>query len=343
MAFSAFTGLKTYVLALADTAFGTPSAPAGATDYWDKVTSGSYTITNNFQRFQGLGEGRDATHASPMGLDVTGSLEWQVTDPDIFQYCIIGTVTGAGTNASPYKLGEVNRIGFGVGEVKTLTLEIGSVDTNNDVMTFDGVAINSWSITGEVGGVITATADWIGRSFIKSTSTETYTAPANRPFTFVDSQVKIGSDPIGKVQNFTINGANNLFIYRGLGSRLIAKPEPGVRRYDFTINVRLVYDDSASLVSGVEARSLAFDGTLTSTAPLDAATFTAQNLSVLITEGSGTGQRTMTFQFENAYIESVNAPVEVEGGVIMQTITGFALAGLTDTAIKTPLTYYTHT
>lgn len=339
MAFSAFTGVNTYVLAAEDTAFGTPATPDGATDYWDKVTGGSYNIVNNFVRSQGIGEGRNATAALPMGLDVTGTLDWQVTDPDNLKYCIIGTRSGSGTEGAPYEVTQVDRLGYDSGEVATLTLEIGSVETAADVITFDGVAIQNWTLTAEVGNPITCSADWVARSFVTSTSAESYTAPTNRPFCFVDSSITIGSDVAGKVQTVTITGANNLGIYRGLGSRLIALPVCGVCRYDITISIRAHFDDTASTLSGVEARALAFDGTTTATAPLDSQDFTAQTLNFQLQEGTGSGDREVDFNFSNFYVESVSPAIEVEGGVYLYTVTGFALGGTSDK----PLSWFTYT
>jgi len=340
-AISFYRGVETYLLSKEDVAWGTPSTPAGATDYWDKVTVFNYNITNNFQRIQGIGEGRNATHGVPMGLDVTGSVEWELTDPDCLQYCVIATLSGAGTVGDPYELQEINRIGYESGEMNTLTWEIGSEGATDDVLVFDGVCINNWGITAAVGETVKCTADWVARTVNVSTTAETYVSPTNRPLFFGDGSVTVGSDTAKRLQSFSINGTNNLFIYRSLGSRLIEKPEAGVRRYDFTIVMRCHRDEAGSVLSGVEARALAFSGVTTATTPLDSGDFTAVAISLDLVEGAVAGDRVINIDLENCYIESVGAPIDLEGGAYEITITGFGLSGLTDSTNKVPIRYWT--
>jgi len=143
MSISYYKGIDTYVVYAEDTAFGTAGTPTG-TDYVDKVSSFSASLTNNMIRVHGIGEGRNATHVVNGNLDCTGSMEWELTDPSFLQYCIIGAKAGAGTAADPYEISEVDEIGYAAGQVNTLTLEVGSEGgANDDVMTYDGVVINN--------------------------------------------------------------------------------------------------------------------------------------------------------------------------------------------------------
>jgi len=344
MAITSYTGLKTYVLQTEDSAWGTAGTPSGS-DYLDKVTSASWSMENNMMRLQGIGEGRNATHATAMQLDCTGTIEWQVTDPDFMKYCVIGTSTGSGTQAAPYRIYEAERIGYDADEVKTLTLEMGSAESTADVMTFDGVCINSFTLNGEVGNPITATCEWVGRTGTSSTAAETYVGPVNRPFVYIDGQLQWGGEKIGLVQSFSITCANNLDVFGDFDTRLISQPEPGIRRYDISMTVRMHKDTAGSITDGIELRSVAFDGTKTSTTPVDSADFTASDFKIILEEGTAATDRNFTIQFENAYITTFNPTVETEGGVIQATITAYALAGKTDdldSDYKAPFTWFTY-
>ena len=335
-----YLGIKSHVVLAEDTAWGTPGVPTGA-DYVDIVSTFNYTITNNIQRIQGIGEGRNATNAVPQGLDVTGSMEWELTDPDFLQYCIIANRAGAGTVADPYEIQEVDRIGYGAGECNTLTLQSGSEGGTDDVLDFDGVAINNFTLNATTGETIKCSCDWTGRTVNSSTSALTYTGPTNRPFTFVDGSCSVGADTVGKVSSFELTCANNLFIYRSLGSRLINQPEAGIRRYDFTLVMRMHFDDTASVLSGVEGRGLTFSGLPAATTPLDDPAFTAVAVSVDLVEGGATDDRVINVDLETCYIESASTPIELENGVFEITLSGFGLAGLTDGAAKVPIRWYT--
>lgn len=343
MAVGFYTGLETYVVFAEDTAFGTAGTPTGA-DYVDKLSSFSYTITNNMNRSHGIGEGRNATVATNGVLNCTGAMEWELTDPDFLQYCFVANRSGAGTAGDPYELQEVNAVGYAAGEMNTLTLEAGSnAGSNDDEITFDGVVINNCTITANVGDTVKASADWTGRTGTSSSTILTYTAPANRPFTFVDGAVTVGSDTVGALTNITLTVANNMFVYHAIGSRLIVQPVAGIRRYDFTLTMKLHFNDTASVLSGLEARGIVFSGLPAATTPLDGAQNTGVALSLNLVEGAASNDRVVNFDFENAYFESYSNPIELENGVTEITINGFALAGLSDGAVKVPCRWWTIT
>ena len=95
-------GLRMPVSILIVVVFPAPLGPSKAKispDFIDKLTSFTANFANNIIRVQGIGEGRNATHAVNSGLDLTGSMDWQLTDPDFFKYLFIGQVTGAGSAA----------------------------------------------------------------------------------------------------------------------------------------------------------------------------------------------------------------------------------------------------
>lgn len=338
-----YKGTETYVIYAEDSAWGTAGTPAG-TDYVDKVTTFNSTITNNMTRIQGIGEGRDATSNVNGNLDCNGSMDWELTDPSFLQYCFIGLKSGAGTAGDPYEIAESNALGYDATQVNTLTLEVGSNSgSNDDVMTYDGVVINTFTVGANQGETVKCNADWMGRTATSSTTVETYTKPANRPLTFIDGAVTVGSDTAGKLTSFSLTCANNIQTYRSMGSRLISMPVAGIRRYDFTFTMKLHYDDTASVLSGLEARGIVFTGVTTATTPNTGAENTAVAVSFDLSEGDTAGDRKIFFDLENCYFESYSQPVALEDGAIEITINGFGLAGLTDGAAKVPCRWYTVT
>ena len=334
MATAFYKGLDTYVIYAEDTAFGTPGSPTGGA-YVDKVSSFTGNMTNNMIRVHGIGEGRNASHIVNGMLDVTGSMDWELTDPAFMQYGFVGVKSGTGTVGSPYTITEANEIGYGTGQIKTLTLEVGSEGgSNDDVMTYDGVVINSFTMTANQGETVKVSCDWIARSVTSSTATEVYVKPANRPFTFIDGSALVGTDVVGALMSMSFTCQNNMFVYRTMGNRVIAQPVCGVRRYDFTMTLKLHFNDATNVLSGLEARGLVFNGTPTGTTPTNTAVNTGQTLTLKLIEGATAGSRVVNFLFDGVYFESYSAPVELEQGAIEITINGYALKGLAGAPLK---------
>ena len=339
-----YRGLDTYVIFKEETSFGVVEAPAGSS-YVDKVTSFTGNMANNLVRIQGLGDGRNATSIVNGGLDVTGSMSWFLTDPDFLKYCILGTVTGAGTDPDPYKINEASQVGYTTGEIPTITIEVGSKvqDGNDDVVQYNGIVINNFTLNAVQGEVINCSADWIGQSATSSTTTESYTGPANVPFTFIEGELET-NDVVGEVMSFSMTCNNNMQVFKKLSSRKISKPVAGVRRYEMTFTVKHHYDDSGDTTTQT-LRSQFFDGTESSTEPNQYSSNTSQSLNFNLYEngGSGSGSRVVTFNFEDFYLESVSEPFNIDeaNATAEFTYTGYALAGLTDGSNKAPIRWYT--
>ena len=324
MAATIYKGLDSYIIFAEDTAFGTPGPPA-ANATLGIVQSFTGTITNNMMRVQGLGVSRNAIDSVNGGLDVTGSMEWQLQVFTPLQYMIGGELTGDETDGS---VAEVNSMGYAASECPTLTLEVGSEGgSNDDVMTYDGIIVNTFNMTATQGEIVVCTADWIGRQATSSTSIETYVASSARPFTFVDGAVSIGSDAVSEVVSFALTCANNVFTYRALGSRLIQAPVYGIRRYDFTITMKKTYDAGANILSGTEMRSLVMDGATGTECADTAAWASVGNVKLVLSEGAVAGDRTLTAELTECKIESWSAPIDLGGGVVEITAAGFGLAG----------------
>ena len=336
MAIEYYHGHDTYLIYGEDTAWGT-SGTVSASNKIGKTTNITINMTNNFIRSQGIGDGRNATSAVLGGFDVNGSIEVEPDDFTFMQYAI-GKRAGAGTAADPYELQELNNIGYDATNIKSITLETGSEgDSNDDVKQIDGVVFNQLQLNLNQGETLKASIDWIGRNVTSSTTLESYTASTTKPFVFQQGGVTIGSDTF-QCMSFQLTLANNITTHRDLGSRFIAQPATGLRRYDFSVTFKMKYDDSASTLSGTELRDYFYGAANT---PATSGEVTAYALNVSINEGATAGDRVVDFDLENCYFESWSEPIPLEGGFIEVTVTGFGLAGKTDGAAKVPIRWYT--
>lgn len=340
MAQSTYRTSQSYVIFAEDSAFGTPGTPAGGS-YLDKVASWTGNILNNPILVQGIGDGVNATHVINGPLDVNGDVEFELTDPAFLQYMFIGTLAGAGTSVDPYEIQEANAIGYASGEVNTLTVEAGKEGgSNDDVITYDGVHFNTVTVSGEVGNTIKVSGNWVGRSATSSTAIENYAGPTNRPFTWVDSSVVVGSDVAAQVQSFSITCGCEFAERRELGNRFILTPTLSKRRYTFSVTMRLHFNDGFDILSGRDIRALVMNGA-TGTSPSATAENTTSTLRFKLVEGASSGDRVVWFELGNAYFGDISEPIQVDNGDIIVTVNGVALSGLLDSTVYVPVRYWT--
>ena len=336
MAIEYYKGFDSYVVYAEETVYGTPGTPA-AGNRVGRVTGTSLNMANNMFKTQGMGEGRNVTGSFTGPFDVSGTIDWDVDDFTFMQYAI-GTISGAGGVADPYQINEADNIGYDAANIPTITLEMGSEgDTSDFELTADGVVLNNLTLTATQGEVLKASCDWIGRNATSSTSIVTYTTPTTKVFVFQQGNVTVATDSF-HCTSFALTISNNIQTHRVLGSRLIAQPTSGLRKYDFTITLRKKFDDTASVLSGTEALALFFGA---ATTPSTSGTIASKAISLDITEGAAAGDRVVNIDLENCYFDTWSEPVSLDGGVIEITIGGYGHAGLTDGSDKVPIRYYT--
>jgi hypothetical protein len=339
MAIEYYKGFDTYVIYGEESVYGTPVAP-GTTNFPGRIQSFNLNMSNNSFRSQGLGDGRNATGIYLGPLDVSGSMDFQLSDPTFLQYAI-GTVTGAGSVASPYQIEEAENIGFDAANIPSLTLEVGSEgDTSDDEITISGVVLNNLTITATQGEIITCSADWVAQTVLASTTLQVVAAQSDVPFMFHDATCTVGSDTL-QCTSFSVTISNNITPYRELGSRLITQPSAGLRRYDFTITLRKKVDTTASTLSGLELRGLFLGAATTTLAPSADNQNASNTVSLDINEGIGAApDRVLNIDLASASFDSWSEPITLDGGVIEVTVTGMALAGLADGAVNVPIRWY---
>ena len=312
--------------------FGTTSSPAG-TDDFGTVTLFTVDMNQAQERIQGIGTGRNATNFVNKALATTGTIDFQLNQLDVLRY-LVGAVSAVNSAAGPggedvTEIREVDNIGFGASEVPTATLEVGSTASaasTDDALQITGTAFNNTTITSTQGEITVVTTDFVAKQGTSSTTLEVFAPSSSRPFVFIDGSVTLGSDVISEVVSFAVTIANNLFTYYSLGSLFIKQPVMGIRRYDWTIVMKHSVDDAASTLSGIESRELFF-GAAARTTTTDEGQFAALGtLDLSLSEGAATGDRVLRTRLESNQIVSISEPVDLGGGIIELTLTGFGLA-----------------
>lgn len=318
---------KTGIMYKAESVYATPVTVDAALK--GKVKAFTSEWRNNFFKEQGAGEGRNVTWFGYGPFDVGGTIEWNVAKLDILQHCI-GAISGDGTSGTPYILTEGDNVGFTGNDIKSFTMQCFSDESSDEVDTYTGCLINNVTISAEEGGLLKASADWVGKTLATNTSGVTYVPSTDDLWNFAQGVVKWGATPseVAKVQSFGITIANNLHIYRALGDRFIQQPEAGMRRYEFTLTLKA---DSAILSTLKED----FLGISSPTAPDDAQTNPSppSSLEIMLYFEGPTNQY-LWIQLDEAVIESWSKPVNLEEGLINVTITGFAKEGLSNIPVK---------
>ena len=343
IAVNIYTAVDSYLIYKEETAWGTSQAPsAGA--FVDRVTSFNVAVKNNRQRHSNLGA-CDAVVATNGAVEISGNITAQLTNPTFFQYLICGVqVDNGGTQANPSDVNEVNNIGYASANCPTLSLEMGTAGADeSDVLLIDGCTFTDWTLTAKTGEVVTWNANYRARNITRGTTAETYVGPTEEPFTFADGTLTVGSDTVVKVDSFELSGSNNTNYQHALGSRLISQPTNGSRRYDFTINVLHSYDSTASKLSGVEIREKLFGAAGVTTPETGGTPTEFGDIVLTLTEGAVSGDESIIISLESCYLDEISEPVEAgdTGGPIMFTITGFALAALTNGAENTLIEFGT--
>lgn len=339
MAISYYKGPDTYIIYGAETIYGDGGTPTG-TNRIGKVQSVNVSMTNNNQRYQGMGNGRNANGAVLGIFDITATADIQVDEDALkFMQYFVGEVQGAGTVASPYELVELDNYGqTAATHIQSLGMQIGSEgDANDNTWDLKGVQGNTLTLNMNQGEIMTATYDFIVQTMESGTTLTAYTPDITKPFTFQSGAVTINSEAFD-CMSFSMTLTNTAQIHRNLGSRLIVQPVTGVRRYDFTLTFKFKFDSTAATLSGTELLAYFFGA---ATAPLDGAAATAYDMNVSVNEGAVADDRVIDIDLNNCYFESWSQPMPLEGGVFEVTVNGFGLNGEADGADLVPIRWYT--
>ena len=253
---------------------------------------------------------------------------------------IVGELSASGTGvvATPYEAAERNEIGYTATYCPTLTIQIGkATESTDDVITVNGAVITSWEISGKVGELITYSCDFQARTAISSTTVTAYTAPSDDPFNFVEATAYLNgatrTATVLKCQSFNVKGANEFAFSNELSTRVPVQPVLKSRKYDFTLEVLMTTDATATVLDAQELRAKILSSTNTfsnSPTPTECG-----DLNILISEGAANADKVMSIELENCYFDSISEPIDIGNGTCTMTINGFALQGSTDGSVAT--------
>ncbi len=340
MVLTFYKGYSTYAIYAEETSFGAGGTPSSANNL-GKVTSMTIVVANNQSLIQGLGDGANATNTILGAHDVTGTIELQVNNFDVFQY-VVGERQGSGTLADPHELAERDVIGYSANQTPTLVFEVGSEagggGTVDDVWTLSGLFFNSITLNFNVNEIVTASIDFTAKTWLKSSSLTSITVDTKTPFVFQNISVLRDGTAYFGVSTFSVTVNANPFIHRALEdqNREIQQPARGIRRYEWSMTQKKAldstkedYDDSIDDLGGA------------TDAPTQTAVPALVELTVHGDQGIGSGAEIFDLILENSTFDTLDEPIEVDDGITETTFAGFARSGDTDASDKVFIRYFT--
>lgn len=334
-----YRGYRTSVVYDEETSYGAGATPATAVK--GKISTFTIDKTNNIIRTVGLGEGRNETFHGWGNFEGSWSMEFELAAFDFLQFGI-GAMAGSGTAAAPYYLEEKEFMDYTAGAtngMKSFGLYVGSDDKSggtHDREELFGCIINTIAFTLNVGETLKCSVEGFFKTVTSSTTTTAATADTTKPWIFAQGQFKWNGSAVGRVTSCTINVNNNFDpeVGRQLGSRTVDAAEPGLRKYEWTITVKMTDTVATTLRDH-------FYGQVNSPhAGLDTAEPTLYALILALAEGSSSGDRNAQILLSDNSINSISKPINIGDNIVELTINGQAKKGTTDTVNK-PVKWWT--
>lgn len=329
-----YRGYQTSVMYGAETAYGTGGTANTAIK--GKISQFTHNPNNNLIRTLGMGEGRNETFVGFGNFEGTWSMEYEVASFEFLKFGI-GALAGSGTAASPYYLEEKEFMDYSTG-MTSFALEVGSNDASgtDNVDTLTGCILDKIGLSLEIGATLKGTLEGFYRTVTTTTSAGSYTPDTTKPWTYAQGAFKWNGSSVGRVQSATINISNNFDPDTGreLGSRFVEAAEPGLRKYDWVIVVKMTSSDGITLFNAFYGSSGTPDSGIADAEP------TFYDIILNLSEGSSSGDRNAQILMENAAINDISKPINLTDNIVELTINGSAKAGKTDT-VKKPFKWWT--
>lgn len=316
----AWTHLKTAIQYGAESVYGTEVATTTAIG-----TVKSFTPDNRWDVYEvrGIGDGREIQNFVKTRFSARPVIVFEVHNWDFLKHAI-GPIAGAGTTASHYTLTEADYTGVTANtHIIPFSMECGSAGATDDVDTYTGCFIDSFTLDMTFGGVVTCTANIIAQSVTSSTTATAYTSPTTHPWVMAhEGTFKWGSTPsaVTGVRDVSITYNNNMIVYGDWNTIKISMPEAGERTISF----------SATLVmSSTIATTLRDNFYGQANTPIDTAV-TAEptadyELWIELSQGTSSTNRNATIFLNQCMIDSISKPINVGAGdVVLVTVTGRA-------------------
>lgn len=334
-----YRGYKTVVVYADETGYGT----GGTADTVIKGKIQTLTINKNntLQRMVGMGEGRDEVFVGWGNFEGTWSMEYEIAGFDFLRYAI-GSMHGSGTAVAPYYLQAQEFMDYSSGldkGLKSFQLVVNSLDKDggtHDKETLSGCIINTVGLSMNVGATLRCSLEGFFRTTVNATSTTSFTADTTKPWIFAQGKFKWDNEAIARVTSATINIINNFEpeVGRELGSRFVQAAEPGLRKYDWTITVKMTDTIATSLRDHFYGKANGPDTGVGDAEP------SFYDLELELSEGSTAGDRNGRIILEGGSINDISKPINIGENIVELTINGAAKKGKVDTTSR-PIKWWT--
>lgn len=336
-----YRGYQTVIVYDEETSYGAGATPATAIK--GKLQTFTLNQSNNLLRTLGLGEGRNETFVGWGNYECTWSMEYEVADFDFLQFAI-GSKAGSGTTSAPNYLQEEEFIDYTVGAdsgIKSFGMIVNSLDKSGGTHNKDeifGMIINNLGITMTLGETVKISVDGFAKTVTSSTDTTSFTADTTKPWIFAQGSFSWNASTVGRVQSATINVVNNYDaeVGRELGDRTIVAAEPGLRKYDWTIVVKMTSTVATTL------RDDFYGQADSPSSGIDPSEPTLRAIILQMQEGTGSGDRRAQILLSDCSINDISKPINIGENLVELTINGAAKIGTNDTTNK-PIKWWTVT
>jgi len=284
-----------------------------------EFASESFKKTREEKKIETINGSRDYIKRVMLNETIEGSLEMNLNPAsDAISYLIKqalgGTVTSAAITSTVddqyshiFNVGDMesNGVTSSASDVKSLSVQ---VDKGGRVWDFVGCRINTLTIKAEVGGLVTMSAEMIGKAASVTSSTPVAVFSDVIPCNFTGVTFETG-DSLGnlateEIQSFELSIANNLAgDTRSLGSRNIAKLPP--LRREVMLKVTQRFDTTTS-----------YDSFIAET--ISSIRITCDTAQVITSASSGAATHNLIIDLPRCYLNSNGMP-EVGGVEVLST------------------------
>jgi hypothetical protein len=293
-----------------------------------RVRSAAINFSNNKIPVQGAGAGRNKTNQLFGNFDVNWNVDQDLHVGTHLQLGV-GKQSGSGTNGDPYDIDEQTTISSTT--YLPFTLEVAGDNATDEGQIAEGCVCNQMVFDFAVGATVKVRYSGVAETVTSVGTPVSFTEPTTLPFIASQITVDWGSSPttIGRVTSGQVTINQNLVTNRTLGSRFINQPELGQTEYGFTLTV-LMSDSSYETL-----RTSAYGGGAAPDTGISNSGFpVTDELHIDISEGSSSGDRTISIELDECVIDSVSQPVNAGNNLIQVTFTGTANKGKDAKPIK---------
>jgi len=264
----------------------------------------SFTPKNNIKRIRAIGGGRNVTRQVAGEFTLDGTIEFLPQGAYPWKY-ILGDVATSGGDPYTHSVTEADVI-----PSLTVAESHGGVG-DKFTKTYDGVVIESATISASVGEAVSVTLNCLARSVTTGVVEPTVSIPATDPYMFYEGRLTVAGDVVATVSSIEFTVANNAELLnfindQGTPKRAALRNVVKARDYDGTMEIAW---ESAALYED-------FLGASAATVPQDSLAEIA--ISLVFTRATATD--TITFALANCLFEDTNEPMAPED-IINQSLT----------------------